>query len=161
MRPAIPLLFCCFLLAPVSAEAQFLSRDTRALWTNEVFENYGTHGYRDYDFEEENRRFDFFGDLLIDGGDILEYSEVRRDAPGQIGSYEARSDGYNDFFQKLVIANEGFGSWSTRLIFGEHLRTVFRTFDADGSGDIDMDEVRAARLHCPPPNCQAGQEQSR
>jgi len=125
MRPAIPLLFCCFLLAPVSAEAQFLSRDTRALWTNEVFENYGTHGYRDYDFEEENRRFDFFGDLLINGVDILEYSEVRRDAPGQIGSYEARSDGYNDFFQKLVIANEGFGSWSTRLIFGEHLRTVF------------------------------------
>jgi hypothetical protein len=125
MRPALALLFCCCALAPVSAEAQFLSRDTRGLWANEVFENYGAHGYRDYDFEEENRRFDFFGDLLIDGVDILEYSEVRRDAPGQIGSYEARSDGYRNFFQKLVIANEGFGSWSTRLIFGEHLRTVF------------------------------------
>ena len=95
------------------------------MWANEVFENYGANGYRDYDFEEENRRFDIFGDLLIDGADILEYSEVRRNAPGQIGSYEARSDGYRDFFQKLVIANEGFGSWSTRLIIGEHLRTVF------------------------------------
>ena len=125
MRPVLTLLFCCCLLVPVSAEAQFLSRDTRALWANEVFENYGANGYRDYDFEEENRRFDIFGDLLIDGVDILEYSEVRRDAPGQIGSYQAVTDGYNDFFQKLVIANEGFGSWSTRLIFGDHLRTSF------------------------------------
>ncbi|HIG18907.1 MAG TPA: hypothetical protein EYQ31_17305, partial [Candidatus Handelsmanbacteria bacterium] len=99
MRPVLTLLFCCCLLVPVSAEAQFLSRDTRALWANEVFENYGANGYRDYDFEEENRRFDIFGDLLIDGVDILEYSEVRRDAPGQIGSYQAVTDGYNDFFQ--------------------------------------------------------------
>ena len=124
MRHPVALSLCFLLWAPPS-EAQFLSRDTRKLWANEVFENYGTNGYRDYDFEQENRRFDIFGDLLIDGIDIVEYSEVRRNAPGQIGSYESRSDGYDNFFQKLVIADEGFGRWSTRLIIGEHLRTVF------------------------------------
>ena len=125
MRLFVTLRLCCLLLTAVSSEAQFLSRDTRALWANEVFENYGANGYRDYDFEEENRRFDIFGDLLIDGVDILEYNEVRRNAPGQVGSFEARTDGYNDFFQKLVVADEGFGRWSTRLIIGQHLRTSF------------------------------------
>ena len=120
----LSLSFCLFLSA-FSSEAQFLSRDFRTQWANEVFENYGANGYRDYDFEGENRRFDIFGDLLIDGVDILEYSEVRRNAAGRIGSFEARSGGYNNFFQKLVIADEGFGRWSTRLIIGEHLRTAF------------------------------------
>jgi len=118
-------LLCGLCLVAVSAQAQFLSRDLRSQWANEVYENYGANGYRDYDFEEENRRFDIFGDLLIEGVDILEYSEVRRNAPGLIGSYEARTDGYRNFFQKLVIADEGFGRWSTRLIIGEHLRTMF------------------------------------
>ena len=107
------------------AEAQFLSRDFRRLWANEVFENYGAAGYRDYDLEEENRRFDFFGDLLIDGVDIIEYSEIRRDTPGLRGSYERRNSRYNRFFQKLIIANEGFGPWSSRLIIGDHIRTYF------------------------------------
>ena len=39
-----------------SAHGQFLSRDFRRLWANEVFENYGVAGYRDFDFDEENRR---------------------------------------------------------------------------------------------------------
>ncbi len=112
-------------LIPGLAEAQFLSRDFRQLWANEVFENYGRNGYRDYDFDQENRRFDIFGDLLIDGVDILEYNEVRRDAPGLTGSYETRSGRYEGFFQKLVIADEGFGRWSTRLIIGDHIRTFF------------------------------------
>ena len=38
------------------------------------------------------------------------------------------------------------------------LRRAFQYFDADGSGDIDMDEVRAARLHCSPLHCQSGAE---
>jgi len=111
--------------AAVLADAQFLSRDFRRLWANEIFENYGAAGYRDYDLEEENRRFDLFGDLLIDGVDIIEYSETRRDAPGIRGSFETRNARYQRFFQKLVIANEGFGNWSTRLIVGDHIRTFF------------------------------------
>ena len=107
------------------ADAQFLSRDFRDLWSNEVFENYGTAGYRDYDFNEENRRFDYFGDLLIDGVDIVRYSEIRRDLPGIPGSYESRNARYDRFFDKLVISNEGFGPWSTRLIIGDHLRSFF------------------------------------
>ena len=112
-------------LTPDLAEAQFLSRDFRRLWANQVFENYGAAGYRDYDLEEENRRFDLFGDLLIDGVDIIEYSEIRRDAPGIRGSFETRNARYERFFKKLVIANEGFGNWSTRLIIGDHIRTFF------------------------------------
>ena len=112
-------------LAPDLAEGQFLSRDFRRLWANQIFENYGAAGYRDYDLEEENRRFDLFGDLLIDGVDIIEYSEIRRDAPGIRGSFETRNARYERFFKKLVIANEGFGNWSTRLIIGDHIRTFF------------------------------------
>ena len=111
--------------APEPAEGQFLSRDFRRLWANQIFENYGAAGYRDYDLEEENRRFDLFGDLLIDGVDIIEYSEIRRDAPGIRGSFETRNARYERFFKKLVIANEGFGNWSTRLIIGDHIRTFF------------------------------------
>ena len=81
-------------------------------------ENYGASGYRDYDIEDENRRFDLFGDLLIDGVNVVDYSEIRRDAPGIRGSFESRNARYDRFFQKLIIANEGFGSWSTRLIIG-------------------------------------------
>ena len=109
--------------APVSA--QFLSRDFRELWANEVFENYGPGGYRDYDFGEENRRFDLFGDLIVDGVDIVHMEEVRRDRPGLRGSYEQRNGRYDRFFDKLVIANEGFGPWSTRLIIGDHISTHF------------------------------------
>ena len=108
-----------------SAHGQFLSRDFRRLWANEVFENYGVAGYRDFDFDEENRRFDFFGDLLIDGVDIVNYSEIRRDSPGIPGSFESRNARYDRFFDKLVIANEGVGPWSTRLIIGDHIRTFF------------------------------------
>ena len=117
----------CLLLAVGAdlVEAQFLSRDYRRLWANELFENYGASGYRDYDLEDENRRFDLFGDLLIDGVDVVEYSEIRRDAPGIRGSFESRNARYDRFFQKLIIANEGFGSWSTRLIIGDHIRTFF------------------------------------
>jgi|GEM_PF-965953 hypothetical protein len=111
------------LCAPASA--QFLSRDFRELWTNEVFENYGPGGYRDYDFGEENRRFDLFGDLIVDGVDIIQLEEVRRDRPGLRGSYEQRNGRYDRFFDKLVIANEGFGPWSTRLIIGDHISTHF------------------------------------
>ena len=123
-------LVSCMLILTVgpfagAAEGQFLSRDFRKLWTNEVFENYGAAGYRDYDYGEENRRFDFFGDHLIDGVDVVEYSEIRRDAPGVTGSFEARNARYDRFFDKLVIANEGFGPWSTRLIIGDHIRTFF------------------------------------
>ena len=121
---AIPLLIMLW-LTPDLAEGQFLSRDFRRLWANQVFENYGAAGYRDYDLEEENRRFDLLGDLLIDGVDIIEYSEIRRDAPGIRGSFETRNARYERFFKKLVIANEGFGNWSTRLIIGDHIRTFF------------------------------------
>jgi hypothetical protein len=120
---ALVCLFSCLWAAGV--EGQFLSRDYRRLWNNEVFENYGAGSYRDYDFSEENRRFDFFGDILIDGVDVVEYSEIRRDALGVPGSYEGRNARYDRFFDKLVIANEGFGPWSTRLIIGDHIRTFF------------------------------------
>lgn len=113
------------LCAPLSVDAQFISRDFRDLWSNEVFENYGTAGYRDYDYDEENRRFDYFGNLLIDGVDIVRYSEIRRDQLGIPGSYESRNARYDRFFDKLIISNEGFGPWSTRLIIGDHIRTFF------------------------------------
>lgn len=116
---------CNLWLFSGSAEGQFISRDFRRLWANEVFENYGEAGYRDFDFDEENRRFDFFGDLLIDGVDIVRYSEIRRDAPGRPGSFESRNARYSRFFDKLVVANEGLGPWSTRLIVGDHIRTFF------------------------------------
>ncbi|MEW6754526.1 MAG: hypothetical protein AB1505_26620 [Candidatus Latescibacterota bacterium] len=112
-------------LGAADGEAQFLSRNFRRLWANEVFENYGAAGYRDYDFSEENRRFDFFGDHVIDGVDVISYSETRRDAPGVAGSFESRNARYDRFFDKLIIAQEGFGPWSTRLIVGDHIRTFF------------------------------------
>ena len=114
-----------FILHTDLAFGQFVSRDFRDLWSNEVFENYGTSGYRDYDFDEENRRFDYFGDLLIDGVDIVRYSEIRRNSPGIPGSYESRNARYDRFFDKLIVSNEGFGPWSTRLIVGDHIRTFF------------------------------------
>ncbi|MEE2657868.1 MAG: hypothetical protein VX733_05135 [Candidatus Latescibacterota bacterium] len=116
------LLLC---LSAQLTDAQYLSRDFRRLWANQAFENYGAAGYRDYDLEEENRRFDLFGDPIIDGVDIIEYSELRRDMSGIRGSYEIRNARYERFFRKLVIANEGFGNWSTRLIIGDHIRTFF------------------------------------
>ena len=122
---AFSVFLLCLTLTAEEARSQFLSRDFRSLWANEVFENYGGVGYRNYDLEEENRRFDLFGDLLIDGVDILEFSEVRRDAPGVRGSFESRRGRYDGFFNKLVMAEEGFGRWSTRLIIGDHVRTYF------------------------------------
>ena len=101
--------FIWFILHSDLAFGQFVSRDFRDLWSNEVFENYGTSGYRDYDFDEENRRFDYFGDLLIDGVDIVRYSEIRRNSPGIPGSYESRNARYDRFFDKLIVSNEGFG----------------------------------------------------
>lgn len=126
-RPRRLLLTCLCLaaLSATSAGAQFLSRDYRQLWRNEVFENYGPGGYRDYDFDEENRRFDLFGDLIIDGVDVVNINETRRDAPGRLGSYESRNSRYDRFFDKLVIANEGFGPWSSRLVVGDHISTFF------------------------------------
>jgi hypothetical protein len=113
------------LLSASPSVAQFLSRDFRELWRNEVFENYGAGGYRDYDFDQENRRFDRFGDLIIDGVDVINLSETRRDAPGIRGSFESRNARYDRFFDKLIVANEGFGPWSTRLIVGDHISTFF------------------------------------
>ena len=113
------------LLAVDTAQGQMLSRDFRELWQNEVFENYGASGYRDYDFDEENRRFDFFGDLIVDGVDVVQINEVRRNTPGKLGSFETRNARYDRFFDKLIIANEGFGPWSTRLIIGDHITSRF------------------------------------
>ncbi len=113
------------LLAVDTAQGQMLSRDFRELWQNEVFENYGASGYRDYDFDEENRRFDFFGDLIVDGVDVVQINEIRRNSPGKIGSFETRNARYDRFFDKLIIANEGFGPWSTRLIIGDHITSRF------------------------------------
>ncbi|MDP7620043.1 MAG: hypothetical protein QF652_07365, partial [Dehalococcoidia bacterium] len=121
----IHLVLCLCLVSVAPSAGQFLSRDFRELWRNEVFENYGAGGYRDYDFDQENRRFDRFGDLIIDGVDVINLSETRRDAPGIRGSFESRNARYDRFFDKLIIANEGFGPWSTRLIVGDHISTFF------------------------------------
>jgi hypothetical protein len=143
------------LTAPV-CEAQLLSRDYRELWQNEVFENYGASGFRDYDFDEENRRFDFFGDLIVDGVDVISINEIRNNNPGKLGSLESRNDRYDRFFDKLIIANEGFGPWSTRLVIGNHITTHFTPMTLnlprfngirwDGSSKKNRFSVLAAQL---------------
>ena len=57
MTQLLALCISALFITIAPADAQFLSRDFRDLWSNEVFENYGTAGYRDYDFNEENNDY--------------------------------------------------------------------------------------------------------
>ena len=97
-----------------------------------TYDNYGLEGYRTWPrnviTRTANPIYDEFGDFLVNGVEVYRLQENRRfDEPSQLfsGSNVAKPNNYEGFLNRLIVADDGYQSWQTRLIIGDRIRTHF------------------------------------
>ena len=97
-----------------------------------TYDNYGLEGYRTWPrnviTRTANPVYDEFGDFLVNGVEVYHLRENRRfDDPAQVfsGSIIAKPNNYEGFLNRLMVADDSYNSWQTRLIIGDRIRTHF------------------------------------
>ena len=97
-----------------------------------TYDNYGLEGYRTWPrnviTRTANPVYDEFGDFLVNGVEVYHLRENRRfDDPAQVfsGSTIAKPNNYEGFLNRLMVADDSYNSWQTRLIIGDRIRTHF------------------------------------
>jgi hypothetical protein len=114
--------------------SQFVSYDYSR--PNDSYINYAGRNYENYSQVFLRRKFyDNWGNLLIDGISIFSLNEDQRQSTS--GSSDGgtsdlvKSKYYGQYFQNLVIANDFYSGFSTRLMVGDAIRTKFTGLTLD------------------------------
>jgi hypothetical protein len=142
------------------AFAQFISRDE--IKGNEGYSNYSGRNYENYSIQFNKRKiYDNFGNFLVDGLSVYELGESQNQFinPAFGGSDVQKSKYYNLWFNNLLIGNDQYGGFSSRIMLGEAIRTKFTslTFDKarfngirwDGSTNKYRGSIVASRVSDP------------
>ena len=99
-----------------------------------AYENYAEQGYRPYTagvFGRTTRNvYDQLGTFLMDGVQVYELDEGRTDAPNP-GSYVDKGYFYGAYLNRLLVAQDSYRNWSSRLIVGDQIRTKFTSLTLD------------------------------
>ena len=97
-----------------------------------TYDNYGLEGYRTWPrnllTRTTNPIYDEFGGFLVNGVEAYRLQETRRfDDPVQVftGSHLDKSSNYQAFLSRLMVADDSYKDWQTRLIIGDRIRTRF------------------------------------
>ncbi len=100
----------------------------------EQYENYARIGYRPYTagvFGRTTRSvYDELGHFVMDGVEVFQLSEARTDAPNP-GSYINKGYFYGAYLNRLVVAQDSYKNWASRLVVGDRIRTKFSSLTLD------------------------------
>lgn len=112
----------------------FLSRFTYAQFINRGVRSYINYGWVDFknyrEIEPIFPRYDDLGNFLLEGFNVYQWEEYRTISPLE-GSIVFQGRMYQDWFSHLIIANEQFDDWSTRLTAGSAIQTTFTPLTLD------------------------------
>jgi len=129
------------------AQSSYISRDYYQ--PGDKYINYSGRNYENYSTQFIRRRFyDNFGNFLVDGVQIYGLGEQQQqftgESPGGTSSI-VKSRYYNQYFNNLVILNDTYGGFNTRLMVGDAIRTKFTslTFDKARFNGIRWDAATA------------------
>ncbi|NUN70224.1 MAG: hypothetical protein HUU02_10985 [Bacteroidetes bacterium] len=124
-RSIVSLLLLCAVL-PLSA--QFINRDQ--LKNDQGYQNYSGRNYENYAIQFNKRKiYDNFGNFLVDGLSVYDLGEVQDPVDG--ASTAMKSKYYNLWFNNLVIGNDQYGGFTSRVMLGEAIRTKFTSLTLD------------------------------
>jgi hypothetical protein len=111
--------------------------------------NYLNYGWQDFENYRLNttlhlRNYDAFGNFIANGYDMFALEEYRTRAPDN-GSLLQKGRFYQDWLRNLVIADDVYGGWSTRLTMGDLIHTTFTplTLDMVGFNGVRFDALSA------------------
>ena len=102
-----------------------MNREYRQFWS-QTYENFGKENLRTYMEILDPVTYDPFGSYLLPGQDAYRsewWLDHRGSAPKENWWVKGKP-GY-DVFQNLMVANDGIGSWSSRITVGKRIRTLF------------------------------------
>lgn len=109
--------------------------------------DYLNYGWRDYENYRLNttpysRSYDVFGNYIAEGYEIYTLEEWRTRTP-LLGSLQTKGRFFENWLRHLVIADDAYGEWSTRLMVGDHIRTTFTplTLDMASFNGIRFDAI--------------------
>ena len=120
----------CFLLITVfqnNTYSQFISNKGKQ---QDKYLNYSGRNYENYSTTFIRKKFfDNFGNFLVDGSTVYELNETQRqiETNADIGGNSdiIKSRYFQSYFNNLVIANDAYGGFNTRLMVGDAIRTKF------------------------------------
>ncbi|MEI7907104.1 MAG: hypothetical protein WCI84_07065, partial [Bacteroidota bacterium] len=116
----------------VAAQAQFINRDQ--VKGNESYSNYAGRNYENYSVQFNKRKiYDNFGNFLVDGLSVYELGESQSEVVNGLGglSNVQKSKYYNLWFNNLLIGNDSYGGFNSRIMLGEAIRTKFTSLTLD------------------------------
>ncbi|NKB67439.1 MAG: hypothetical protein GKR89_10290 [Candidatus Latescibacteria bacterium] len=110
---------------------------------------YLNYGWTDYENYREAipifKRYDALGNYLTEGYEIFRMEEFRAASANQPGSILLKGRFYQNWMRHLVVADDAYGGWSTRITVGDAIRTRFTplTLDLSRYNGIRWDEASA------------------
>ncbi len=108
--------------------AQFINRDE--IKNDQGYLNYSGRNYENYVVQFNKRKiYDNFGNFLVDGLSVYDLGETQDPIEGS--SRALKSKYYNLWFNNLIIGNDAYGGFSSRLMLGEAIRTKFTSLTLD------------------------------
>ncbi|HOJ18961.1 MAG: hypothetical protein GX452_07005 [Ignavibacteriales bacterium] len=119
--------FLFLLIFQESSYPQFISNKGKP---QDKYLNYAGRNYENYSSTFIRKKFfDNFGNFLVEGTTVYELNELQRQIPmtEETGGNSdiIKSRYYQSWFNNLVIANDAYGGFSTRLMVGDAIRTKF------------------------------------
>ena len=124
--------FCMVLfVSSRSAETQLLY-DTQRVEDDHI--NYARQGYRPYPpgvFGRTTKNvYDELGNFVMEGIEVFHLDESRTNAPLP-GSFIDKWRFYGAYLNRLVVAQDNYRNWDSRLIIGDRIRTKFTSLTLD------------------------------
>ncbi len=118
----------CLLFCSTMLYGQFINRDE---YKNDLgYQNYSGRNYENYVVQFNKRKiYDNFGNFLVDGLSIYDLGETQDPIDGS--SRALKSKYYNLWFNNLLIGNDSYGGFTSRIMLGEAIRTKFTSLTLD------------------------------
>ena len=110
---------------------------------------YLSYGWIDYKNYREGipifKRYDSFGNYLAEGYEVFRMEEFRAAEGGQNGSTVWKNRFYQNWLRHLIVADDAYGGWSTRVTVGDAIQTTFSplTLDMARFNGVRWDEASA------------------
>lgn len=126
----LKILFSILFLSAISVQislGQFVSNLGKS---EDKYINLSGRNYENYSSKIEKKKFfDNFGNFLIEGYTVIEFNESQKQAvdfalPGGQSNF-LKSRYYENYFSNIVIGNDSYGGFNTRLMVGDAIRTKF------------------------------------
>lgn len=121
------LIFFFVIILNIPSFSQFISNKNKQ---STYYLNYSGRNYENYSSAFLRKKFfDSFGNFLVEGTTVYELSEVQKQqTSSEIPSGNSdiiKSRYYQSYFNNLVIANDSYSGFETRLMVGDAIRTKF------------------------------------